>query len=96
MNRGDKIQENYLNVFHLTALEVSFVDFVANNPGTIPSSTDVSNKPAGGKRDRMEYNAALTEEDMHEDLKAALCDCDVETTALYSSGWGAVARTLRA
>ena len=43
-----KMQWNYLYLFHLTVLEVSLVDFVANNlvnPGTKPSLADASNGP---------------------------------------------------
>ena len=43
---GIKIQLNYLNLFCLQSLEVSFVDFMANNPGTKQSLADGSNEPA--------------------------------------------------
>ena len=36
-----------------------------------------------GKRDWMEYNTALTEEEMHEDLKAALRGCGDSITAFF-------------
>ena len=34
---GIKIQGNYLNFLYLTVLEMSFVGFVGNDPGTNPS-----------------------------------------------------------
>ena len=46
---GIEIQWNYLNLFYFTVLEVSLVDFVANNPvnpGKKPPLADTSNKPA--------------------------------------------------
>ena len=41
-----------------------------------------SNKHVG-KRDRMEYNAALTKEEVHEDLKAAICGCGDNITVFF-------------
>ena len=46
---GNKIQWSYLNLFYPMVLEVSLIDFVADNlvdPGIKPSSANASNEPA--------------------------------------------------